>query len=677
MLTRSDNELQLAKWRPKGLVRCPESRPGSPATLQATNILHIVEFVSVAAFRPMGCLHLERIARSGPWNGKEPRKRRRQRVHRKAAGKALNASAIMIKADVAGGFCRITARCRLDIDILPRHRTHGRLTEPGGRFRVEPYRHHPNLPENRASTSYCQMQSAQFSGPTATRRTDRTREPAVTRVCSCLVWNYSGSLFLPMRQLRTVRNMTIMRLDQKRVNQLKPRKKEYSVRDCEIHGFGVRVWPSGKKRYFIHFQRQQQRRWKTIGNADDMTLAEARKQTRAIVANATSGDGILTKLLGETLFETVAEHVFKRYRVLWKPRTWKVNRDYYRSHILPRFGGRPIGDITRRDVQEWVGSLHQTPSVADRAAPVLSVIMREAEARGYRPEDSNPCKGIKRYRRRSRDRFLSEQEIRRLAHALARYEAQYPLQTALIRMLLLTGCRRDEIRLLRWVDYRDGKLFLSDSKTGPRTVWLSSVARQLLDGLPRTAKWVFPGKGNRHPLKSLQWYWNRIRTEADLLDVHLHDLRHTYASVALADGVTIPSSVVCSDITIRQPRSNIRTLEILRCAPPRKRSPKWWEGIGDGATDATDRCGHPEAPAPGPRVYGMGHADCRIRGQGEKFGLPKLCLSLERRVPVPQDDVWFDSADEGRGGAGAMHEGEGGATGQHHRNGRGLDATVL
>ena len=218
-----------------------------------------------------------------------------------------------------------------------------------------------------------------------------------------------------------------------------------------------------------------------------------------------------------------------------------MNRCYYRNRILPWFKGRVIGEITRHDVQRWFASLHTTPAAADRSAPVLSVIFRQAEVYGYRPEGSNPCTGIKRYRRRNRERFLNHDEIRRLSRVLDKELARQPLMTVAVRLLLFTGCRKSEILTLKWTDYREGRLYLPDSKTGPRTVWLSSPARRLLDGLPRAGPWVFPSPrgGSRVPLAALDRFWCVVRAEAGITDVHLHDLRHTYASIALAHGETV------------------------------------------------------------------------------------------------------------------------------------------
>ena len=333
--------------------------------------------------------------------------------------------------------------------------------------------------------------------------------------------------------------MSNIRLDQHRADTLKPRKKAYDIRDGELKGFGLRVLPSGKKRYFVHSQHRGQRIWKNIGDGGVMSEPEARARAASVLASIRNGEQGVGVLPEQTVFEVVAEEVFRRYQRNWKPGTIKVNRGYYNNQLLPWFGGKQIAGITRRDVRQWFASLHATPAAADRAAPVLSVIFSQAERYGYRPADTNPCKGIKRYRRRGRERFLSPEEWRRLSAVLTRHEADRALHAALVRLLLLTGCRKGEFLTLRWSCYREGKLFLPDSKTGARTVWLCAAARGVLDGLPRTASWVFPTRQGNRPLPSIDRFWQRVRAEADLHDVRLHDLRHSYASIALRHGETL------------------------------------------------------------------------------------------------------------------------------------------
>lgn len=250
-----------------------------------------------------------------------------------------------------------------------------------------------------------------------------------------------------------------------RVRALKPRKTVRDVRDAKLKGFGVRVSPSGRKRFFIQCQHKGERLWKIVGYFGSMSVMEARA-SGAEMLTFIRRDEVAPFAPDETLFETVAETTFRRHERVWKPGTLDVNRSYLRNQLLPHFSGRDIADIDRQEVRNWFARLRATPVAADRSMPVLSVIMREAERMAMRPEGSNPCRGIKRYRRKGRERFLSDDEIRRLSARLTAHEVQWSQHVAVIRLLLLTGCRKGEILTLRWSDYRDGNLYLRDSKTG-------------------------------------------------------------------------------------------------------------------------------------------------------------------------------------------------------------------
>ncbi len=333
--------------------------------------------------------------------------------------------------------------------------------------------------------------------------------------------------------------MAAIRLTQRRVDTLRPRKTVRNVRDAELKGYGVRIMPSGLKRYFIHSQHRGHRVWKIVGDAAVMTETEARARARSMLAALRDDRDIDADMSGDVPFETVAGEVFTRYGRRWKPRTLAANRRYLRDQLLPFFAGRPIADITREEVQRWFRSLHATPAAANRSAPVLSVIMQQAEAWGYRPDGGNPCKGIRRYRQKRSERFLSPEEYRRLGVVLDRHEARQPFRVAALRLLLLTGCRKSEIIGLEWRFYRDGRLYLGDSKTGPRTVWLCAAAREVLDGLPRSSRFVFPIGGWSAPWGWLDGFWMQLRAETGLDDVRLHDTRHSYASMALSSGETI------------------------------------------------------------------------------------------------------------------------------------------
>ncbi len=354
--------------------------------------------------------------------------------------------------------------------------------------------------------------------------------------------------------------MASRRLTQRLIETLKPGKSVREICDTELRGFGVRILPSGRKRFFVHAQVNGKRIWTKIGDAGAMSFADARVLARShLAASRTGGTSRPAEIDAETPFEDVADAVFRRQSRYWKPGTLDVNRRYLRNQILPRFRGRPIGAITGADVQQWFASLRATPAAADRAAPVLSVIMREAETLGFRPEGSNPCGNIRRYRRHGRERFLSREETRRLGTVLKGHDGH--AMASAVKLLLLTGCRKSEIMTLQWKDFRDGHLFLRDGKTGPRTVWLSSAARAILDGLPRNGVWIFPGRSGTAPAQCLNRFWRQLRNEANLRDVRLHDLRHSYASLALQAGETVLTQrqIVVRSIPNRRASSDCET----------------------------------------------------------------------------------------------------------------------
>ena len=144
-----------------------------------------------------------------------------------------------------------------------------------------------------------------------------------------------------------------------------------------------------------------------------------------------------------------------------------------------------------------------------------------------------------------------------MALTLERHEARRPLHVAFLRFLLPTGCRKSEIATLEWSSYREGHLFLRDSKTGPRTVWLSSPARSVLERLPRTGQWVFPSSRTGRPLNvhALEAFWAKVCVEANLRDVRLHDTRHTVATHAVMQDVPLP--VVARLLGHRRPSTTL------------------------------------------------------------------------------------------------------------------------
>ena len=324
-----------------------------------------------------------------------------------------------------------------------------------------------------------------------------------------------------------------------RIDACQPRKKTYIVRDKKVKGLCLAVNPGGSKSFFVQTTCKGRELRETICDAASTDIDEARDIANDKIAAFRRAAAARSALGPNTPLSVIAEIAFERRTRLWKPGTMAVNKCNL-NLILPTFGDRPVGGITHRDVEEWHQGLQYKPGSANRAATLLSIIMVEAEELGCRPEDSNPAKGLRRYKCRERNRLPTVEEIGRLGKALREAEHNRPRQTAIIRLLILTGCRKSEILNLRWKDYRDGNLHLVDSKSGPKTVFLSTPARKVLENIKtRRGKWVFPMKSGLKPQYMPEEFWKRIKIQAGLDWMRIHDLRHTYASLAIRSGVSL------------------------------------------------------------------------------------------------------------------------------------------
>ncbi len=327
----------------------------------------------------------------------------------------------------------------------------------------------------------------------------------------------------------------------RRVRAARPRTRRRDVRDDMVSGLILRVYPSGKRTFSLETMVRGRRRYATIGDAGEMTVPEARREARRLIAGyiepAKEDNGPKTPGHPMTAF---AEEFLDRQARHWKPRTVETNSRIVRKNILPAFGHMTVDAIKAADVKRWFASLGERPGIANRAMPVLSVMMRMAELWGYRVHNTNPCKRTRRYRMKPRERFLTSEEMARLNAVLTRDEFRCPDVVAIVRLLMLTGCRFGEIAALEWDWIRDRRIFLPDSKSGPRTVWLSSAARAVIDAIPRygpDCPYLFPARPPTRPIDNIANQWDRIRDEAGLPGLRLHDLRHSWASTAAMNGV--------------------------------------------------------------------------------------------------------------------------------------------
>jgi len=220
-----------------------------------------------------------------------------------------------------------------------------------------------------------------------------------------------------------------------------------------------------------------------------------------------------------------------------------------RDYIEPQLGEKPLHTITSGDMLTLQGRLAHMPARSNRVCMVAMRLMRIAQLYGHKVQAERPPM----LRERRRSRYLTREEATRLMHTLDKKPSACGL---IIRILLLTGCRRSEILALLWseVDFSRKCFELSKGKTGARTVPVSGEVLHMLAALPRASEYVFAGR--RGHLKTFQRYWERTRREAGLQDFHLHDLRHSFASFAITNGV--PLAVVGHVLGHKSPGTTAR-----------------------------------------------------------------------------------------------------------------------
>ena len=259
-----------------------------------------------------------------------------------------------------------------------------------------------------------------------------------------------------------------------------------------MQGLGVRVRPSGHRSFVYCRKGEDGARRITLGSAALTSVEEARSKCLAIESGARC-DGTVRKSVS-----TFGEFVRGPGQVCidrCKPSTQKAVRWVLNAQLLPTFGSLPLDRITRAGVIRWFDEYSRTaPGGANHALNLLCRILNHAVECGHL--QTNPARSVKRNPRPKLTRFLSREEISRLHRVLDRYGRARPSraqQADVIRLLLLTGCRRSEILTLRWQNVDGDTLKLADAKTGPRRVFLNAPARGILQRQPRSGSaYVFP-----------------------------------------------------------------------------------------------------------------------------------------------------------------------------------------
>ena len=319
--------------------------------------------------------------------------------------------------------------------------------------------------------------------------------------------------------------------------------------DRDLPGFGIRVYPSGAKVYVVQTRVFGRSKRVTVGRHGKLSADQARKEAARIIARIKAGEPEpLEEPAAAPTVADLAERYQREYVAMHcKPLTVSNYGLMLRKHIVPALGKLLVSEVERKHIMALQYGLRDTPAVANHAVNILIKMFSLADAWGWRPSGNNPCRFVHRYKlEKHHERFLTPDELYRLGQTLDAAPSERLASAhaaAAIRLLVLTGCRRNEILGLRWedLDFEAGEMRLVDSKTGPRVAPLPPPAAMVLTGLSRVPgnPWVFPGRKKGTGQRNINDSWERVRKRAGLDGVRLHDLRHSFASRALALGESL------------------------------------------------------------------------------------------------------------------------------------------
>ena len=330
-----------------------------------------------------------------------------------------------------------------------------------------------------------------------------------------------------------------------------PDRGEIVLRDDEVKGLHVRISSAGKRTFSLYYRtlHGRERRMK-LGYVGEIPLPQVRDIARQNLLDVRRGNDPAGNRAGGKAAPTIADlhqRYMREHAQPHKKEKSRINDDsIWKNHILPSIGRHKVDSVTLDDITDLhIRVTKVAKTQGNRVIALLSKAFNLAEKWNWRPKGSNPCRHVTRNKEQRRHRFLSPDEVNRLIACLVN-DAQSKIYArqrvaVLILLLLLTGARLREIMFAKWSWIEGDILRLPDSKTGSKDIILPAEAIKIMGWWRDLTNsiYIIPGDKPNKPLSSPKSRWKSIKAEAGINDIRIHDLRRTFASVALSNGTTL------------------------------------------------------------------------------------------------------------------------------------------
>lgn len=338
------------------------------------------------------------------------------------------------------------------------------------------------------------------------------------------------------------------KLTKRVVESVKPHKsEELLVWDSEIKGFGLRVYPTGRRTYFVQYRNEFHRtRRKKIGVHGAVTAEQAREMAKSLLGDVAKGadpsQDAQMRRTKASFVDLAQEYLEVHAKMNKRPKSYREDEQMLEKIILKRWPDQKVEEITTQDIQYLHHALRDTPYMANRVRALLSKMFNTAIQ--WKLRTDNPVNGVAKYQEHKRNRWLNEDELEKLWGTLETYPNQSVARA--IWLLVLTGSRRNEVLAATWdqFDLEKGvwtKPAHTTKQNRMEHLPLSSQAIDLLKTMKKTAQehFLFPSRVPGQPIQDIKKAWKTIQKRAGLEDVRLHDLRHTHASHLVSSGLSL------------------------------------------------------------------------------------------------------------------------------------------